>query len=130
GRPLAPPACGERPIAEFLALDEPAGLRRCLWPRAAAQGEGGREAPAVQGQGGGQALPFGTALTQSLPPTLPVGAHVHLLIGPEGGLSRREVETAEAHGFRVVGVGPRILRSETAGPAILAVLQSRFGGLQ
>ena len=130
GRAVIPPVDVARPLAEFLALDEPAHLRLCLWPRAAAQGEGGGEAAAAQGQGGGQALPFGTTLTQSLPPTLPVGAHVHLLIGPEGGLSRREVETAEAHGFRVVGVGPRILRSETAGPAILAVLQSRFGGLQ
>ncbi len=107
-----------RPLAEFLALDEPAELRLCLW-----------EGAAGQGQGGGQALPFGTTLTQSLPPTLPQGASIHLLIGPEGGLSRQEVESGRAAGWRVIGVGPRILRTETAGPAIIAVLQSKFGDM-
>jgi 16S rRNA (uracil1498-N3)-methyltransferase len=34
-----------------------------------------------------------------------------------------------ARGWTVVGVGPRILRTETAGPAIVAVLQARFGDL-
>jgi len=130
GRAVIPAVEVPRPLPEFLALDEPAELRLCLWEGAAAHGEGGGEAAAAQGPGGGQALPFGTTLTQSLPPTLPVGARVHLLVGPEGGLSRREVETAEAHGFRVVGVGARILRTETAGAAMLAILQSRFGDLQ
>jgi len=130
GRAVIPAVEVPRPLPEFLALDEPAELRLCLWEGAAAHGEGGGKAAAAQGQGGGQALPFGTTLTQSLPPTLPVGARVHLLVGPEGGLSRREVETAEAHGFRVVGVGARILRTETAGAAMLAILQSRFGDLQ
>jgi len=118
GRAVVPPVDVPRPLAEFLALDEPAELRLCLW-----------EGAAAQGQGGGQALPFGTTLTQSLPPTLPVGARVHLLIGPEGGLSRQEVERGRAAGWRVIGVGPRILRTETAGPAIIAVLQSKFGDL-
>src|SRR5207249_12331088 len=119
GRAVVPPVDVARPLAVFLALDQPADLRLCLWERAATQGEGG-----------GEARLLGTTLTQSLPPTLPLGARVHLLIGPEGGLSRREVETAEAHGFRVVGVGARILRTETAGAAMLAILQSRFGDLQ
>src|SRR2546427_335139 len=118
GRAVVPPVDVPRPLAEFLALDEPAELRLCLW-----------EGAAAQGQGGGQALPFGTTLAQSLPPTLPVGARVHLLIGPEGGLSRQEVERGRAAGWRVIGVGPRILRTETAGPAIIAVLQSKFGDL-
>ena len=127
GRAVIPPVDVARPLAEFLALDEPADLRLCLWPRAAAQGEGGGEAAAAQGQGGGQALPFGTTLTQSLPPTLSPHASIYLLIGPEGGLSRQEVESVRARGWGIVGVGPRILRAETAGPAITAVLQSRFG---
>jgi 16S rRNA (uracil1498-N3)-methyltransferase len=126
GRAVIPAVEAPRPLAELLALDEPAELRLCLTPHTA----GGGEAAAAQVQGGGQALPFGTTLTQSLPPTLPVGARVHLLIGPEGGLSRREVESARARGWSAVGVGPRILRTETAGPAIIAVLQSKFGGLQ
>src|SRR5439155_6463832 len=119
GRAVLPPVEVPRPLPEFLALDEPAELRLCLWEGAAAQGEGG-----------GEARLLGTTLAASLPPALPVGARVNLLVGPGGGLSRREVETAGAHGFRVSWGGARILRTETAGPAILAVLQSRFGDLQ
>src|SRR5439155_21999933 len=114
-----PPGAVAGRLPGFRALDGPAELRLCLW-----------EGAAAQGGGGGEARLLGTTLAASLPPALPVGARVNLLVGPEGGLSRREVETAGAHGFRVIGVGARILRTETAGPAILAVLQSRFGDLQ
>jgi 16S rRNA (uracil1498-N3)-methyltransferase len=44
-------------------------------------------------------------------------------------LARSEVDAARAHGLTVTSLGPRILRTETAGPAIAAILQSRFGGL-
>ena len=60
---------------------------------------------------------------------MPRGARICLLIGPEGGLSQGEVESALALGWTIVGAGPRILRTETAGPAIIAVLQARFGDL-
>ncbi|UCE30153.1 MAG: 16S rRNA (uracil(1498)-N(3))-methyltransferase, partial [Burkholderiales bacterium] len=50
-----------------------------------------------------------------------------VLIGPEAGLSAEEVELALAHGFVAVRLGPRTLRTETAGIAALAALQSRFG---
>ena len=72
---------------------------------------------------------LGTTLGASLPPALPAGAHIGLLIGPEGGLTSEEVESARASGWTIVGLGPRILRTETAGPAIIAVLQARFGDL-
>ncbi len=52
-----------------------------------------------------------------------------VVVGPEGGLARAEVDAARAHGLIVTSLGPRILRTETAGPAIVAVLQSRFGDL-
>ena len=52
-----------------------------------------------------------------------------VLVGPEGGLAPDEVEAARAAGWRTVTLGRRILRTETAGPAILAVLQARFGDL-
>jgi 16S rRNA (uracil1498-N3)-methyltransferase len=52
-----------------------------------------------------------------------------VLVGPEGGLARAEVDAARARGFAVVGVGPRILRTETAAPALLAIMQSRYGDL-
>ena len=54
---------------------------------------------------------------------------VRVLIGPEGGLARSEVETAAGRGWSIASAGPRILRTETAGPAIVAVLQFVFGDL-
>lgn len=50
-----------------------------------------------------------------------------LLIGPEGGLSEREVTLATQQGFQRWQLGPRILRTETAPLAALALLQARFG---
>lgn len=52
-----------------------------------------------------------------------------LLIGPEGGLSDKEVGDAHAAGFTSVSLGPRILRTETAAVAAVALAQSRFGDL-
>ncbi len=54
---------------------------------------------------------------------------VTILVGPEGGFSVAEVELAVAAGFVPVKVGPRILRSETAGFAVAAILQYVFGDL-
>lgn len=42
------------------------------------------------------------------------GSRLRLLVGPEGGLSEEEVQAARAAGWRVVSLGPRILRMETA----------------
>jgi 16S rRNA (uracil1498-N3)-methyltransferase len=52
---------------------------------------------------------------------------INILIGPEGGFSDREFELANKHGFKLVSMGKRILRTETAPIAAIAVLQSRFG---
>ena len=52
-----------------------------------------------------------------------------LLIGPESGLSDREIEQAAAAGWQGVRLGPRVLRTETAGMAALAALQSLWGDL-
>lgn len=54
---------------------------------------------------------------------------VCLLIGPEGGLADREIAAAVDAGFTPVRLGPRVLRTETAGPAALAVLQTLWGDL-
>ena len=54
---------------------------------------------------------------------------VSLLVGPEGGLSAIEIETAENQGFRSLRLGKRVLRTETAPLAALAVLQSRWGDM-
>ena len=52
---------------------------------------------------------------------------VPLLIGAEGGLDPQEVIAAQQAGFRAVRLGPRILRTETAGLAALAVLHVLWG---
>ena len=52
---------------------------------------------------------------------------VALLIGPEGGLTEREVELARDHGFQPVAFGPRVMRTETAPVAALALLQHLWG---
>jgi len=52
-----------------------------------------------------------------------------LLIGPEGGFSNPEYELAESTGFTAVGLGERILRTETAAVAAIAALQAFFGDL-
>jgi 16S rRNA (uracil1498-N3)-methyltransferase len=52
---------------------------------------------------------------------------VELLIGPEGGLSERELDIASTIGFRALTLGPRVLRTETAPIAALAAMQSLWG---
>ena len=54
---------------------------------------------------------------------------VCVLIGPEGGFSDSEFEDAAVSGFKAVSLGPRILRTESAAIATLAVLQSLWGDL-
>jgi len=55
---------------------------------------------------------------------------VCVLIGPEGGFSDIEFEDADVAGFQPVSLGPRVLRTETAAIATLAVLQSLWGDLR
>lgn len=50
-----------------------------------------------------------------------------LAVGPEGGLTAAETRSAEQLGFRAVHWGPRVLRTETAGLAALAALQTAHG---
>lgn len=47
-------------------------------------------------------------------------------IGPEGGFEKEEVELACQNGFTPITLGQRILRTETAGPAVLAILRCFF----
>ena len=50
------------------------------------------------------------------------GQSVGIFIGPEGGFEEKEVETAISEGAKPITLGKRILRTETAGLAILSVL--------
>jgi len=59
----------------------------------------------------------------------PPPASVAVVVGPEGGLTPGEVEQAISHGFIPVSLGRRILRTETAGLAMLAILQFHWGDM-
>lgn len=52
---------------------------------------------------------------------------VNLLIGPEGGFSSHELKELLARNFSALSLGPRILRTETAALAAIAILQSAGG---
>jgi 16S rRNA (uracil1498-N3)-methyltransferase len=52
------------------------------------------------------------------------------LIGSEGGFSDEEIEQARGGGWKIVTLGGRIMRAETAAIAIAALLQNRFGDLR
>jgi 16S rRNA (uracil1498-N3)-methyltransferase len=103
GRAVTPVVEIPRPLAE--CLDEAAELRLCLWEAETAP------------------------LSRVLDATAGRPATAAVLVGPEGGLARPEVEAAAARGWQPVRLGPRILRTETAGPAIAAILQARYGDL-
>lgn len=63
------------------------------------------------------------------PASPPRTADACLLIGPESGLSDTELATAREAGFIPLRLGPRVLRTETAGPAALAILQALWGDM-
>lgn len=64
------------------------------------------------------------AVLPQLPPQ-----RIAVVVGPEGGISRDEVLQAEGEGYQPVSLGPRILRTETAGLAIMTILQYLYGDL-
>jgi 16S rRNA (uracil1498-N3)-methyltransferase len=104
GRAVIPEVEPPRPLDEWLAAAEPADLRLCLW------------------EGGGS--PLGRLLDGAGTPRSAL-----VVVGPEGGLAPAEVAAAEGRGLTLASLGTRILRAETAGPAVVAILQSRFGDL-
>lgn len=52
---------------------------------------------------------------------------IRIVIGPEGGFTRGELDSASASGYEIVSLKRRTLRTETAGPAILAILGFHYG---
>lgn len=64
----------------------------------------------------------GMAATRSLLEGIRPGQRVAIFIGPEGGFDESEVEAALSQGTQPVTLGRRILRTETAGLAVLAML--------
>jgi 16S rRNA (uracil1498-N3)-methyltransferase len=68
---------------------------------------------------------------EGLDKRLPAGPcpRVTVVVGPEGGLTADEVRGLADAGAIVAGLGPRLLRTETAGAVAVALLQSRYGDL-
>jgi 16S rRNA (uracil1498-N3)-methyltransferase len=62
-------------------------------------------------------------LRESLPPLLERASRALIVIGPEGGFSHAEADAAQERGARLVWLGPRILRTETAAMVLLSILE-------
>jgi 16S rRNA (uracil1498-N3)-methyltransferase len=103
GRAVVPEIAPPQPLDEWLAARSSRGLLVCLWEGAL------------------------TALVPQLP-RAPID-EATLVIGPEGGLEAAEAGALEKAGAVVGNLGGRILRTETAGPVGLALLQARYGDL-
>jgi 16S rRNA (uracil1498-N3)-methyltransferase len=56
-------------------------------------------------------------------------ARAEIAIGPEGGFAPEELEAFDLSAFSRMSLGPRVLRTETAAIAAIAVLQARFGDM-
>jgi len=101
GRARVPEVMPPLPLARWLGEPPDDAARILLWP------------------GAGRALAGAVAAP----------GRVTLLVGPEGGLTDAERDAAMEVGFDARSLGPRILRTETAAIAALAVLQSAAGDL-
>ncbi len=113
-RGIAVAACEQCGRAKLPVLAEPRTLASWLQQPAAARALRFQLAPDAP-----------TSLAQAA-----AGARsVELLVGPEGGLEPAERVAAESAGYRACRLGPRILRSETAALAALAILQAVAGDL-
>jgi 16S rRNA (uracil1498-N3)-methyltransferase len=103
--------CGRNRVPDVSAL---AGLERWL-----AQ-------PAATGVRRLMLAPGAPHTLVTLPPPLPA-ERIELLIGAEGGLAPEEMQAAVQAGFVGIRLGPRVLRTETAGLAALAAMQCLWG---
>lgn len=54
---------------------------------------------------------------------------ISLFVGPEGGFSETEISLAEDNGFIRMGLGPRILRTETASIVAISLIQFMYGDI-
>lgn len=133
---IQPVVC-ERSVVRLAA--ERAARREAHWRRvavAASEQCGRTRIPEVRGTLSFQnwiAVPAETARWLLLPGAPPLAAReappasLELLVGPEGGLSERELELAASRAFEPVSLGPRILRAETAPVAALAAIHALWG---
>lgn len=78
-------------------------------------------------QGAAYALhPLGAEPFSAIRQGLADSGDITLLVGPEGGFSERDLQLLQAAGCRSLSFGPRILRTETAAPALLAAIAANL----
>lgn len=110
GRNRLPAIDAAQPLLNYLgACTAGGGPRLVFEPESAAQA---RTALPISGAAAGAAI-----------------SDVQIAIGPEGGFAAEELEAFRVAGFSQVGLGPRILRTETAAIAALVWLQARCGDM-
>ncbi len=63
------------------------------------------------------------------PAQLPTSTATSIVIGPEGGFTQDEIVDAERAGVGAISFGPRVLRTETAGMAVMAAMQALAGDM-
>ena len=80
-------------------------------------------------QGGRPLRDFLTDEESGITTGKPGDRRIWIMIGPEGGMTEAEVEAGRRIGGRVLTLGPRILRTDTAGLMLLSVLQYRWGDM-
>jgi 16S rRNA (uracil1498-N3)-methyltransferase len=105
GRAVVPEVMEPRPLPRVLQDAGGNDLKICLWE--------------------GERRPLGALLRRASP--LP--RTVAVAVGPEGGLSAAEVAHARGLDWAIAGLGPRILRTETASVTVLALIEATFGDL-
>ncbi|AKM30087.1 16S rRNA (uracil(1498)-N(3))-methyltransferase [Pandoraea faecigallinarum] len=118
--------CGRNRVPRVMPIQP---ITRWLNDRDAGQDEAGNADGDVIKSGVWRVLlsPRADSGFDSLPQEAPSHAGV-LLFGPEGGLAPQEEALARDAGFTAIRLGERILRTETAGIAVLAALAARWGG--
>ena len=130
------PFYSERSVGRRVGAEKLARWRRVA--RGAAQQSGRRDVPEilepvefdalVERFGGYDAVLFAWELAAQVPlherlrEVLPRAGRVLVVVGPEGGFAHAEAETATSHGAQVLWLGSRILRTDTAAVALLAVI--------
>jgi 16S rRNA (uracil1498-N3)-methyltransferase len=111
GRNRLPSVAAPQPLLNYLgALGQPnESLRLVLEPERARRTERGT-----------QSINIASSQSVSL---------AEIAIGPEGGFAPVELEAFDLSSFSRLGLGPRVLRTETAAIAAIVVLQARFGDM-
>jgi 16S rRNA (uracil1498-N3)-methyltransferase len=68
-------------------------------------------------------LVLDTSATANISETsIPKAGKIALVVGPEGGIEQSELDSLEKAGAKLVSLGANVLRTSTAGPALIAAL--------